>query len=333
MGKIPQSILFIAIACIISSCSGRKQWQKEEGAVWATTYHITYLSEKELSDSIQDVMRQVELSLSPFNPQSTISRINDNHTDSTDALIDSVMAISLRVNRISGGMYDPTVSPLINLWGFGYTGHPSDDRLPSPTQAMIDSALNLVGIAECSIADGRMIKKSPGTTFNFSSVTKGLGCDMVGAMLKRNGVTDYMVEIGGEMALSGRNPRGKKWRIQIADPASDRDGQQAMRVIELTDCGIATSGNYRNYLTDKTGTRHGHTISPLTGQPIQTDIVSATVIAPTCAEADALGTACMASTLPQAEAMLRSLPSVSAILATSPSSSTDSLQIISINMP
>lgn len=318
------TLLLLAAA----SCTNGKEWHREEGAVWATSYHITYYGDCDLADSIQWVLSRVESSLSPFDKQSTISRINDNRCDSTDALIDSVMRISLAVNRLSGGRFDPTVSPIVNLWGFGYTGHPRDGHATEPTQAQIDSALSLVGLAECRIEGGRMRKKAPGTSFNFSAVTKGFGCDMIGRMLRRNGVTDYMIEVGGEMALSGTNPRNKPWRVQIDAPVEGATpGARGMRVIELTDCGVATSGNYRNFLTDSAGRHLGHTISPVTGRPYQAEIVSATVVAPTCAEADALATACMASTLPQARKMLLSLKGVKAILAIAEA---DSLRVINI---
>lgn len=327
--KLSFFYLFLpAILLLSASCTGRKEWRKAEGAVWNTTYHITYLSERDLSDSIQNVLRRVELSLSPFNPHSRISLINNNVTDTTDILIDSVMAVSQKVSLASGGRYDPTLSPLINLWGFGYTGHPKDGLLPDPSQEQIDSALASVGIGECRIEEGKMVKKSPATTFNFSSVTKGFGCDMIGAMMSRNGAEDYMIEIGGEIALSGQNPRGTKWQIQIDDPSADVDGHAAMKVIGLTDCGVATSGNYRNYLTDSLGNHLGHIISPETGHPYPAEIVSATVIAPTCAEADALGTACMASTLQQAREMLLPMPGVSALLVTP---SADSLAVTYVN--
>ena len=292
--------LIILIAAIVmyfmpDDCSGsqwhRAQWHKSQGAVWNTTYSITYRADRDLADSISAVFREVEMSLSPFNPASRISLINRGESMQTDSLIARVFGISQRVCSLSGGNFDPTVSPLVNLWGFGYSRRPADGKAPAPTQAEIDSALQLVGIADCRIANGLMKKKAPGTTFNFSAVTKGYGCDLVGAMLRRNGCEDYMVEIGGEMAT-----------------------HEAMRVVALTDCGVATSGNYRNYRVDSLGHHLGHTISPRDGRPYATDILSATVVAPTCAEADALATACMASPEADAVAMLKGMGDVRALL-------------------
>lgn len=324
-------VLIVAAVAAGVSCSRKGEWRRNSGAVWATQYNITYYSDRDLSDSIQEIFRRVEMSLSPFNPQSLISRVNRNETDSVDALISRVTAISQEINRASHGAFDPTVSPLVNLWGFGYTGHPADGKLPSPTQAQIDSALSAVGIADCRISGGRISKKSPATTFNFSAVTKGLGCDLMGEMLRRNGCTDYMVEIGGEMALSGRNPRGGLWRVQIDAPVPDDIGMhRSLCVAEFTDCGIATSGNYRNFLTDTAGVRRGHTISPVTGRPVQTSLVSVTVVAPDCAEADAIATACMASEPAAAEALVRGRKDVRALLVTAIA---DSLKLTSVRFP
>lgn len=331
MKRILSIILIVTAMAGGVSCTRKGEWRRNSGAVWATQYNITYYSDRDLSDSIQEVFRTVEMSLSPFNPQSRISRINRGETDSADVLTERVMAISQDINRASRGAFDPTVSPLVNLWGFGYTGHPSDGRLPSPSQAQIDSALMGVGIGDCSISGGKIAKKSPATTFNFSAVTKGLGCDLMGEMLRRNGCTDYMVEIGGEMALSGHNPRGGEWRVQIDAPVPDNTGMhRAMCVAEFTDCGIATSGNYRNFLTDTAGVRRGHTISPVTGRPVQTPLVSVTVVAPDCAEADAIATACMVSDPSAAEALVRGRKGIRALLVTAEA---DSLRLIPIRFP
>ena len=139
---------------------------------------------------------------------------------------------------------------------------------------------------------------------------------MVGEMLSRNGVENYMVEIGGEIALKGRNPKGKPWRIQVDAPIADNTGavSERMAVVEITDCGVATSGNYRNYRDYDGQGRVGHTIDPRTGYPVATTTLSATVIAPTCIEADALATACMALPLERAMAMIEEWPGASALL-------------------
>ena len=324
-------IALVAVAgLLIARSFGHREWHRAEGVVWNTTYHIVYEGAENLNDSVSAIFRQVEMSLSVFNRSSLVSRINRNETDSADALIARVMDVSMQVGRLSGGRFDPTVSPLVNLWGFGYTRRPAGDAAPQPTQSEIDSALSAVGIGECRLSHGRVQKKSPATTFNFSAVAKGFGCDLVGDMLRRNGCRNYMVEIGGEMVLSGHNRSRRPWRVQIDAPVADEvsPATGGMRVVELTDCAVATSGNYRNFRVDSLGHRLGHTISAVDGRPYSSAIVSATVVAPTCALADALATACMASTESQAVEMLGQIADVRGLLCVAEG---DSLRQVSVN--
>ncbi len=307
-------LLLAAIAGLVMiGCSGTKSYRTAEGGVWNTVYRITYNSDRDLRDSILAVMKQVEMSLSPFAEGSLISRINAGEDVAADSLIIRVFTASQEVNRVSGGMFDPTVAPLINLWGFGYR-----ETGVEPSQEVIDSLLPLVGIASCSIGEDRkVIRHAEGTEFNFSAITKGYGCDLVGEMLRRNGVSDYMVEIGGEIAAAGVSPRGKAWRVMVDAPIETDTAvvHERLAVIEITDCGVATSGNYRNYRETAEG-KVWHTVSPLTGRPAMTDLLSATVKAGTCMEADAFATACMAMDCRSALSMIESVPQVEALLVT-----------------
>lgn len=301
----------VLIAAFCSGCGRRAgvgKYTTVEGSVWHTTMHVTYGAERDLSDSILAVTRAVEQSLSPFLPDSRISSINRNEDMSADAHIAGVFAESQRINRLSGGMFDPTVAPLVNLWGFGY-----EENGGEPTPALIDSCRLLVGISDCSINDGVMAKKSPGTQFNFSAITKGYGIDCIAEMMWRNGIDNYMIEIGGEIALRGVNAKGEKWHIQIDTPASGKEGHERLSVIAVTDCGIATSGNYRNYRDTSRG-RIGHTISPVTGMPVASEVLSATVIAPSAMTADALATALMAMDVDAGIAMIAGEPAAEALL-------------------
>ncbi len=313
MKSIRLPLFFILAFILAASCSVPPTYRSAEGAVWNTTYHITYRADRDLRDSVLAVMRMVERSLSPFADSSLVSRINRGEEVAADSLLRRIFAASQDVCRSSGGAFDPTVAPLVNLWGFGY--RPGD---PEPTQEDIDSLLAFVGMDSCRIADdGRVVKKHPSTEFNFSAITKGYGCDLVGEMLRRNGCTDYMVEIGGEIALSGKNPRDEEWRIMVDAPVSGDSAviHEKLAIISLTDCGVATSGNYRNYRETGSG-RAWHTISPVTGRPALTDLLSATVIAPDCMMADALATSCMAMPADSALRMIEALPDTEALLVT-----------------
>ncbi|MBD5323183.1 MAG: FAD:protein FMN transferase [Bacteroides sp.] len=306
-------IYIIVSVTLLVACTPPARYRSAEGVMWNTTYHITYRSDRDLHDSIIAVMKRVEQSLSPFADSSLISAVNRGEAVKADSLLMRIFNASVEVNRMSHGAFDPTVAPLVNLWGYGYrtTG-------VEPTAEAIDSLLGSVGIGECSITtDGFIRKKSPATEFNFSAITKGYGCDLVGEMLARNGCEDYMVEIGGEIVLAGCSPRGRQWRIMVDAPIDCDTAivHERMAVVELTGRGVATSGNYRNYRETPEG-RTWHTISPRDGRPAMTDLLSATVVAPDCMLADAYATACMAQSADSAMAMIESLHGVEALLVT-----------------
>ncbi len=304
MNAILVAAIIFASVVTFSSCNSRSQWRYAQGAAWGTSYHITYYGDRALDDSVVAVMRNVELSLSPFEPASNISRINRGETDTADSNVQIVFTRAKDIWKCSDGHFDPTIAPLVNLWGFGTE---EDDVLPD--SAAVTTALRSVSMGKCRIdAHGRIIKGHKDTSFDFSAITKGYGVDCVANMLERNGVTDYIVEIGGEIVCRGHNPRGLDWQVQIDAPVADSMVMhRRYNVIPLKDAAMATSGNYRNYRTLPDGRRVGHTISPITGYPLMTSTLSATIIAPDCMSADALATACMAMDADKALAMIRAL--------------------------
>lgn len=262
-------------------------------------------------------MKRVDSSLSMFNPSSIVSQVNDNRIAYvSDEYFIKVFRLSKEICQASGGMFDPTVRPLVNLWGFGKE-RPLDFSEPSDSAIAIELAK--VGMAECEIADdGCVMKKHPDTSFDFSAIAKGFGVDCVADLLEANGVDDYMVEIGGEIVLKGRNPRGELWAIQIDAPSSGEYGHEALTVERFGPerTAIATSGNYRNFHTADDGKKYGHTISPVSGRPVQTETLSATIInsAGSCATADAFATAVMALPADSALSLLNSRPYLRPIL-------------------
>lgn len=326
MKIISQFTLSILIALMTTACDSQKPFRTVQGMVWNTMYHITYASNVSLDDSIQAVMKQVDNSLSVFNDSSLVSLINRTDSIPVDSLFKRVFLESQAINRISSGAFDPTVGPLIELWGFGK--NKKVDHTPS--QQEIDSVMESVGIDRCAIEEGRIIKKSPSTKFNFSAIAKGYGCDLIGDMMRRNGVKNYMIEIGGEIALSGKSPHGGSWRIMVDAPIQNNDSvvHEQMAIIEVDSCGIATSGNYRNYHVID-GTAMGHSIDPFNGRPAITTILSATVIAPQCLTADALATACMIMPLDSAMAMIEKTPGAAALFVTATHNSEWSLHTTS----
>lgn len=311
-----RNIIYIAALLMLATgCTRPAAYRSSTGAAWGTTYHITYKADRDLGDSIVAEMRLVEQSLSMFDKESLVSRINRGECDSLNRMLTDVLRLSLLVNKTSGGMFDPTVAPLTDLWGFGRKGQITN----TPAAESIDSALIRVGISKCRLDGNRLIKGHERMEFDFSAVAKGYGVDCVADMLRRNGVNDYMVEIGGEVSLSGKSPRGTDWRIQVDAPSDDPAAHEAFTVLELSDCAIASSGNYRNFRVSEDGTRTGHTINPVTGHPAVTRSIATTVIAPQCGLADALATALMACDPDSAAMIIGQFPSTSAIVMTNDS--------------
>jgi thiamine biosynthesis lipoprotein len=265
-------------------------YQHLEGTVFGTIYHITYQGQEDYHDEIRTTFQNFDASLSMFNPTSIISRFNQNDsTTVADDYFTTVFRKSMSVSEATGGAFDITVAPLVNLWGFGF------QHKDSVSQATVDSIRTFVGYHLVQLdEEGHLRKDDERTILDASSVAKGYACDVIAGVLRAHGVTNYMVEIGGEIALNGTNDKGAAWNIGINKPTEDASNtlNEIENVLSMTHGGMATSGNYRNFYY-KDGKRVAHTIDPRTGYPIQQDILSSTVIATDCMTADAYATAFM----------------------------------------
>lgn len=290
------AIMSLFLATVVSSCSDNKTWHKNQGMIWNTIWHATYYGNANSLAAAIDSLESVSKSLSIFDENSLVSYINKHGNGPVDHHIWDVYTISKRVNELSDGLFDPTLSPLIEVWGFG------ENRTPTADTAAVASILPSVGLDKTRIEHGILYKSTPEMAFNFSAVAKGYGVDQAAKALQNHGCKDLMFEIGGEVVCRGHNPEGKKWRILIETPDEEylrtvfknekKPKFKESLVVEMDDEALATSGNYRNYHSES-GITFGHTISAKTGRPVRTDILSASVIAPTCMEADAMATACM----------------------------------------
>ncbi|MBQ6432566.1 MAG: FAD:protein FMN transferase [Bacteroidaceae bacterium] len=309
---LPVLALFaIASYLIITRRNAPAPYQKDEGAVFGTFYHITYQSRQQLKDSIEAQLKAVDQSLSMFNPTSTISRINSGESTQTDSLFRTVFRLAQQVSADTRGAFDITVAPLVNAWGFGF----KNGTLPD--SAAVDSLRTLIGWQRVSLStDGSLRRDDPRIILDCSAIAKGFGVDVVANYLRAQGIVNYMVEIGGEVVVSGVNPKGEPWHVGINRPIDDPEStaSELDTILAITDCAMATSGNYRNFYTTEDGRRVAHTIDPATGYPVQHSILSATVLAPTCAQADAFATSFMVMGLDSARAILARHPELSAYL-------------------
>ncbi|MBO4724330.1 MAG: FAD:protein FMN transferase, partial [Bacteroidaceae bacterium] len=207
----------------------------------------------------------------------------------------------------TNGAFDITIAPAVNAWGFGFK-HAENIK-----DATIDSLRSIIGYTKIHEQDGLITKDDPRIMLDCSAIAKGFGSDMVAAMLRSKGISDYMVEIGGEIVLSGHNPKGKNWNIGISKPVDDSlsVNNELQTIISITDIAMATSGNYRNFYV-KDGRKYAHTIDPHTCMPVSHTLLSATVFAADCATADALATSMMVMGLDSAQALCARYPEIKA---------------------
>lgn len=268
----------------------KAQYFHNEGKVFGTYYSIRYEAKHDLQDSIQASLQAFDNSLSLFNPHSVLSAINDNRDTTTDAAFEAMWTEAQRVYAISDGAFDITVAPLVKAFGFGR----KSDQYASISSQTIDSLREFVGFDKVSLVDHKVVKADPRVQLDGGAVAKGQACDLIAAMLRRNGCGNYLVDIGGEIVAHGKNAKGDKWHIGITKPNLNNEGAQEelQEVLEVSDICMATSGNYRNYYYAD-GKRRSHTIDPRTGYLVQHSLLSATVVSSSCMRADALATACM----------------------------------------
>lgn len=321
--KIVFLVALIVGTVLIICENSSKSYQRDEGRIFGTIYHITYQSGENLHAQILAELQRVDQSLSMFNDSSTISRINRNEAVdlAADSLFVEVFELAQRIADDTDGAFDITVAPLVNAWGFGF----KNEQMPS--DAAVDSLRAFVGYKKVTLVRdetssrqssphsggqrGAAIQKDdPRTMLDCSAIAKGFGCDLVARLFRQKGIENYMIEVGGEVVVGGVNENGEKWHIGVTKPESapsqptPNGGGELQTILQLplssphlggqrgAFTALATSGNYRNFYV-KDGKRYAHTIDPRTGRPVQHSILSATVIADNCATADAYATAFM----------------------------------------
>ena len=291
------ALLLLATIWILARHNQPAPYQTDKGLVFGTIYQITYQCDSSLKADIEAELARFDGSLSPFNDTSTISRINRGEDIIPDTLFLNAFRRSMEVSEQTDGAFDITVAQLVNAWGFGFK------QGAFPDSAMIDSLLQFTGYRKVSLSpQGKVIKQDPRTMFTCSAIAKGYAVDIIAQLLSSKGVKNYMVDIGGEVVVRGMNPKDTPWRIGINKPVDDSlaTNQELQEILQITDAGIATSGNYRNFYY-KGGKKYAHTVDPRTGYPIQHSILSATVIARDCMSADAYATAFMVMGLDKAK--------------------------------
>ena len=287
-------LLFLIIGTVVI-LKKQPPFRTNEGMVFGTIYKITYQHDDDLQEDIKQALMEVDNSLSPYNPNSIITRINHNEDTTLNTHFTHVYGLAQQISAETEGAFDITVAPLVNAWGFGFKH--SIDIAPN----VIDSLRQFVGYQKTRMEGGKIVKDDERLMLDCSAIAKGYGVDVVARTLDQKGVKHYMVDIGGEVVLKGKSPRMKDWRIGINKPIEDSlsVNQELQTILEISDIGMATSGNYRKFYY-KDGKRYAHTIDPRLGTPVQHNILSATVLAKDCTTADAYATAFMVMGLEKA---------------------------------
>lgn len=293
MVKFKKLIISLLLWVFVFSCANIKPKEYMlEGNVFGTSFHITYLDKNETSYSFQidSLFQLMNKSLSTYDPSSDISKINKG--DSTvlvDQYFEEVFRKAQRIYKETDGVFDPTIGVLVNAWGFG-----PGKELDNLNSEQISELLTYVGYDKVNLKDGRVVKQQPEIYLDYNAIAKGYGIDVVSRFLESKGIKNYMVEIGGEVRVRGKNTKKEFWRIGIQEPnlASTQSWQQ---VVQLKNESMATSGNYRKFKVDAvTGEKYVHTIDTKTGYTAKKDLLSASVISTMdCADVDGYATAFM----------------------------------------
>ena len=294
--SLGQATLFASWRCVFAlviislyGCSNKPEVLTISGTKMGTSYHITVIADQlppdDLEQQIEQLLAKVDNSMSTYKKDSEISQFNRLPVGQTMAIsqeFSEVVKISRQIWQLSNGAFDPTIGPLVDLWGFG----PDERHESIPSSKTIELTKAQIGF-DSVVLDEYKLSKTKAVSIDLSAVAKGYAVDRVADLLEMLALPDYLVEIGGEIRVSGFNADGVAWRIAMEQPQLFAEVD---RVINITDIAVATSGDYRNYF-EKDGVRYSHTIDPVTGRPIVHNLASVTVLTQSCAEADAWATA------------------------------------------
>lgn len=294
-GPLWASFLFL-LACLtlLSSCTRKDIDLSFAGETMGTRYHVTVVTDAGrfpdgVEDAVADLLGRLDQSMSTYKPDSELNQLNRlalGEELRISADLWQVLQAAQHVHVLTHGAFDPSVGPLVDLWGFGPDD--TDDKVPSEVE--IKALLARVDFGQLRLGSDNTVTKLADIDLDLSAIAKGYAAQQVATLLKTWGFSNFLVEVGGELQLAGRNRKGTPWHIAIEVPSLMQGGIE--KVIAVSNIGVATSGDYRNYF-EREGVRYSHTIDPRTGRPITHTLASVTVLADTAGVADALATAFM----------------------------------------
>lgn len=295
-----KKIIKIALASlVITSCNQKNTNNNEpitlQGNAYGSTYSIIYYG-NDVNNGILKLLNEFDDSVNTYKENSYLTKFNNSEKgEIADKMFKDLVEISMKYNTKSNGYFNPSIEPLSELWGF------SNRKIKnSPKKEQVDSVMQFIGLNHISIKNDSILKDDSRVKLSFNSIT-GYINDKVAEFMNENQIDNYLIEIGGEVYAKGNKPDNSEWRIGIDEPNENLEERKIKAVVSLKNEGLATSGNYRKFhIDEKTGEKIVHTINPTTGYAKSSKLLSATVIAKTTAEADAMATAIMAMGLDNA---------------------------------
>jgi len=308
-------LYLLVLATLIISCKNENHAlvafknTKLSGAVFGTSYSVIYNSEENYQKQFDSLFYIINKSMSTYQTNSDISKINRNEAFNIDSHFVHVFDASKEICKETQGVFDPTIGAVVNAWDFGPEG-----KIASLDSLKIDSLMLSVGLNKVLRKDFKIAKQNPNTFIDFNAIAKGYGVDVVGLFLESKNISNYLVEIGGEIRARGKNVvKQSAWRVGVEEPHFDGT-QSVLNAISLHDEAMATSGTYRKFKIDSLGNRYSHIIDAKTGYPSKTNLLSISVIAKDCMTADAYATAFKAMGIENVKEFLQSHPELKAFL-------------------
>ncbi|HFC01189.1 MAG TPA: FAD:protein FMN transferase [Phaeodactylibacter sp.] len=301
----------------------KPQYLKIAGQTMGTTYHITYQHDfgKNFKKEVDSILVEINQAVSTYIPDSEISKFNQNKkvNFSKNNHFQNVFLAARKIFETTEGYFDPTVMPLVNYWGFGYTEKKAVTKVDS---LQVNALLGNVGLEKINSFATEMVDGKSKEVFfpkkindkvqlDFSAIAKGYAVDVVADFFQKQKIKNYLVEIGGELRTHGKNPKGKRWTTAINTPKINARLTDFEAIISVDNKAVATSGNYRNF-HEMNGKWYGHEINPKTGFPEKSNLLSVTVMAEDCMTADAYATAMMVMGLEKSKALADRLKNIDA---------------------
>jgi len=308
-----KKVIYSALLVLLASCretTAVKQQIVVEGFAQGTTYNVSYLSMNGINyqRSIDSLLIEIDNSLSTYQKTSLISKFNQSDSIGTiDPLFKAVFDISKTVYIQTDGLFDPTIAPIVNAWGFGF------EKLHATDSSTIDSLLAFVDFNKMTIVNQKVTKDKKGMMLDFNAVAQGYSVEVLADLLEKKGIENYLVEVGGELKAKGLNLNDTLWRIGIDRPLPGLSEREIEAIVNLDNKSLATSGNYRKFY-EKNGMKYSHTINPKTGYPVAHNLLSATVITDNCGYADAYATSFMVMGIQESKDFLAAHQEIEALL-------------------